>query len=525
MTFRQWGLGLEEEQRRPSPLGIPVENIPNGTKTDAFHPNRLPMKSVFVALAILFACLSHVRAQAVPELIYYKFDGTGATVPNLASAPVGTNPATIEGDQTQGGTGQFGGGLIGTGSNSSTNYVNTGWAPNLTDSWTLSLHINNVSNYSQLWYIFGDVNSGGFRCFTNGVAGPDNFWMRGGGLTDVAINGGAAAGPQVMTFVYDDAVPEVRAYLNGVLVNTVAQGPSVALSGSGPLKVGGYSSNNGLAPGSVLDEFRLYNRALSGTEVAATWNKTLPLAPAITLTGNGTAITNGDIDADPSDDTDFGTTPTLGGSVARTFTIGNEGTDVLNLTGNPLVTVTGSPAFSVTTQPAANTVAEAATETFVVTFDPSAPGIHDAVVSIASDDPDDDPFTFAVTGVGIAPAGAPKLRIDRRPAPFSETKVNTEGGTQVVKFTNVGSTPANRIVVVLKGKARGDYRLVQPRSTTLAPGSTTSFSATFEPRKAGTRAARVFILSDGAPTGTVLTGRGVDASKPGGTGHLPTVNY
>ncbi|MFM9950346.1 MAG: MopE-related protein [Saprospiraceae bacterium] len=225
----------------------------------------------FLALftALFFLAQSHLTAQ-VPELLYYRFDGTGTSVPNLAtSPPSGTATATIIGDQTQGATGQCGGALIGTGSVSTSNFVNTGWAPDLGgNSWTLSLWINNVSNYSLLWYIFGDVNSNGFRCFTNGVAGADNFWLRGGGLTDVPVTGGAAAGPQIITFVYDNTLNNVKAYLNGTLVNTVAQG-AVNLTGTGPLKVGGYGTNFGLAPGSRMDEFRLYNRALSASEVAA----------------------------------------------------------------------------------------------------------------------------------------------------------------------------------------------------------------------------------------------------------------
>lgn len=220
-------------------------------------------------VAVFFLAQSHLVAQT-PELLYYRFDGSGTSIPNEASAPPsGTETATIIGNQTQGSTGQCNGALIGTGSGSTGNYVNTGWAPNLgTSSWTLSLWINNVSNYSQLWYIFGEVNTNSLRCFTNGVAGPDNYWLRGGGLTDVPVNGGAAAGPQVITFVYDNTLNNVKAYLNGVLVNTVAQG-AVNITGTGPFKVGGYGSNFGLAPGSLMDEFRLYNRALSATEVAA----------------------------------------------------------------------------------------------------------------------------------------------------------------------------------------------------------------------------------------------------------------
>lgn|GEM_PF-1882179 len=205
----------------------------------------------------------------IPELLYYRFDGTGTSIPNEASSPPsGTATAVINGDQSQGSTGQCEGALIGTGSGSSTNYVNTGWAPNLgSGSWTLSFWIDNVPNYSLLWYIFGDVSANSIRCFTNGVAGPDNFWLRGGGLTDVPVNGGAAAGPQVITFVYDNTLNNVKAYLNGVLVNTVAQG-AVNITGGGPFKLGGYSSNSGLAPGSKMDEFRVYNRALSASEVA-----------------------------------------------------------------------------------------------------------------------------------------------------------------------------------------------------------------------------------------------------------------
>lgn len=234
----------------------------------AFNSGTYTAKFLRYALFLSFFLVQSRSIAQTPELLYYRFDGTGTSVPNEASSPPsGTATAVIMGDLTQGSTGQCNGALIGTGSNASSNYVNTGWAPNLTgSSWTLSFWITNVPNYSQLWYIFGDANSSGFRCFTNGVAGPDNFWLR-GGFTDVAVPGGAAAGPQVITFVYDISLNNIKAYLNGTLVNTIAQG-SVNISGAGPLKVGGYSSNFGLAPGSRMDEFRLYNRALSATEVA-----------------------------------------------------------------------------------------------------------------------------------------------------------------------------------------------------------------------------------------------------------------
>ncbi len=127
-------------------------------------------------------------------------------------------------------------------------------------------------------------------------------------------------------------------------------------------------------------------------------------APEIDLSGNGQDIENGDDTPDTADHTAFGSVAVAGGSVARTFTITNSGTAVLNLTGTApdYVTLSGSSAFTVTTQPAAATVAASGgTQTFVITYDPSAVGTHTATVSIANADGDENPFTFDISGTGL----------------------------------------------------------------------------------------------------------------------------
>jgi uncharacterized repeat protein (TIGR01451 family) len=222
----------------------------------------------------------------VPELIYYRFNTAGASVANEASAPVGTNPAPLLGSLIIGSTGQFGTGLLGSGNSSTTDYVNTGWAPNLgTGSWTISLWISQASGSSTLFYYFGDSNSTSFRAFTNGVAGAGNLLLRGAGLNDVLVTGGSStSAPSAVHFVYDSIDKKVYAYLNGSLVNTVNQTGTPNLTGTGPFKVSGYSTNVGLASGQSMDEFRLYNRALTAAEVAATWNKTLPLSSEVSKT-------------------------------------------------------------------------------------------------------------------------------------------------------------------------------------------------------------------------------------------------
>jgi len=218
-------------------------------------------------------------AYDVPELMYYTFDESGTSVPNLASAPVGPwASAEIEGGMTQGGIlGQFSGGLNGTGGASYLDRLNTGWATNLSDDWTISLYLDNVPS-TIASYVFGDYDAAEFRCLTGGTSGTDLI-LKGFGIFDVVATNAAVSGPTVTHFVYDSSGPAILAYVNGVWVTTVGQAPITinAFPGGGPFLVGGYSPNPGLNAGSILDEFRLYNRALDAAEIAATWDQSLPV--------------------------------------------------------------------------------------------------------------------------------------------------------------------------------------------------------------------------------------------------------
>jgi uncharacterized delta-60 repeat protein len=163
----------------------------------------------------------------------------------------------------------------------------------------------------------------------------------------------------------------------------------LSLPGSGQLRAraraagGAYCSSSSLIEQTVMFSFAI---------------------PEIAVSGNGQGIVNGDTTPSTADYTDFGSVNVTGGSVARTFTITNSGTAALNLTGTPpnYVTISGSAAFSVTQEPAsASLAANGSTQTFQITFDPATPGTHNATVSIASDDADENPFTFALTGTGL----------------------------------------------------------------------------------------------------------------------------
>ncbi len=197
-----------------------------------------------------------------PERLYYKFDGSGTSVPNLATAPpAGTATATLTG-LTQGATGKCDGALVGTGTANQS--LNTNWATNMAAPWTISLWLgpNQVDNNPS--YLFGDVNAAAFRCFYGGAALPNNILLR-GGSADVLITGVNPAATFI-TIVYNGINTVV--YKNGGSPQTY--NVTFSNTGAGPFRVGGYStlaSINGR-----MDEFGMYTRALTPAEVLNIYN-------------------------------------------------------------------------------------------------------------------------------------------------------------------------------------------------------------------------------------------------------------
>lgn len=228
-------------------------------------------KQLFLLAGLSALAVQGLWAQSTipdPEILYYKFNESGTNVTNYATGGIAPATATIQGTIIQDATNSScDGALVGNGVSSSTDYLNTGWAPNLANgAWTIVFTTSGISTNGTLYYIFGDANTASFRCFTNGVAGSTNWILRGGGLTDTYINGGALMTETTCAYVYDPVLNNVKGYLNGTLVSTVAQ-TAPNLSGTGPLKVMGYATNVGAPAGGLIEEYRFYNRALDATEI------------------------------------------------------------------------------------------------------------------------------------------------------------------------------------------------------------------------------------------------------------------
>ncbi|WKL46077.1 gliding motility-associated C-terminal domain-containing protein [Flavobacterium pectinovorum] len=118
----------------------------------------------------------------------------------------------------------------------------------------------------------------------------------------------------------------------------------------------------------------------------------------INIQGNTTSIVNGDSTPKAVDNTEYGFI-TTGSTVDNNFTIKNQGVNDLNLASTP-ITISGSSNFSILSQPASNIIAGGTSQTFTVRFVSNTSscggGDQNAVVSIASDDADENPYTFAV---------------------------------------------------------------------------------------------------------------------------------
>lgn len=233
---------------------------------------------------------SEITPGAVPEVLYYKFDEGGLdSTRNFALPGRGFFYAKVLG-LSMGLTGQFSNALIGNGLSSLTNFVNTGWATDIGSSdWTISMWLSGLHSTSTLNYIFGDNTANSWRCFYSGAAGVNNVLLRLAvvGGTDITVQG-VGPGPTVLTFVYDSSASTVYAYKNGVFSNSQPQAGHLNINGSGPFKIGGYSSSNGIPAGSLMDEFRFYSRALDTSEIALTWNQTLPVVSGIRPVSNVT---------------------------------------------------------------------------------------------------------------------------------------------------------------------------------------------------------------------------------------------
>jgi uncharacterized delta-60 repeat protein len=143
-------------------------------------------------------------------------------------------------------------------------------------------------------------------------------------------------------------------------------------------------------------------------------------APEITVLGNGVSITDGDTTPSTADGTNFGSVTQGGPALSRVFTVRNEGTATLTLEG---VTV---PTGFTLTEGLASSLMEGASDTFTVQLETGTVGTKMGEISFATNDADQNPFNFTITGTVTAPA-LPEVTVTAAPSAVAE-----DGATNLV---------------------------------------------------------------------------------------------
>ena len=227
----------------------------------------------------------------------------------------------------------------------------------------------------------------------------------------------------------------------------------------------------------------------------------------INLTGNGITIVDGATTTSVADHTDFGMTAVVSGTIVRTFTIQNSASASANLIVNS-ISISGPNASDFSySAPGSSNLAPGASTTFTVTFDPSALGTRNAVVNVNSNDSDESPYDFAVTGVGSEPEmdvqgnGVSIVDGDSSPSTsdwtnFGDAEINFGIITKTFTVYNTGLSDLTLGAITIGGTHATNFTYTSPLLSTVPPGGSTTFTITFNPSATGTRSATFSIATN-----------------------------
>jgi len=286
--------------------------------------------------------------------------------------------------------------------NNGGNWITTGPVFPTANSWN---HIVGVANASGIYlYMNGSLVSSASTGVTSTIFNNSNSIISLG--RDVRYNNRFG----------NMSIDEVRIYNRALCASEIANNNGCELSGTVAGLQEYYKLNSGFVNGNNASPV-LYNTAVdasgntgrNGTLNGFSGQLTGSTANWITgiVSGTCTPFTNPTIGV--TGVTNGGTAIAFSNSgvgvgTPQTFTVTNTGTALLNI-GSISFSGTNPSDFAVTTAPASSVAVNGST-TFIVTFTPGAAGSRTAILSIASNDCNNNPFMFSISGTGLAPAGA-----------------------------------------------------------------------------------------------------------------------
>ncbi|RYD23740.1 MAG: choice-of-anchor D domain-containing protein [Verrucomicrobiaceae bacterium] len=183
----------------------------------------------------------------------------------------------------------------------------------------------------------------------------------------------------------------------------------------------------------------------------------------------------------------------------ETVVVKNTGTAAL--TGLQVSLSGTQGAHFILSAPTATTLAPGTSTTVQVSFSPQAGGGKTASLLIASSATPSAPLVLGLAGnATTAPEiavsqGAAELTSGSGSAAFGTHDIASTSPTKVFTIRNLGSAPLTGIAL---RSGSGDFIVASPASTTLAPGTSTTFKVSFKPTAAGARSTTITLVSNDA---------------------------
>jgi trimeric autotransporter adhesin len=190
-------------------------------------------------------------------------------------------------------------------------------------------------------------------------------------------------------------------------------------------------------------------------------------------------------------------TSLVGTPVFRFITIRNTGTTTLS---GLSITKDGPGAGHFGFTQLTGTIAAGSIQKVLITFAPTAPGLHTATLRIASNDADENPFDIVLTGSG---SSMDLMHAGKRLGYFNEQIELGELNSQNIversfTLTNRGPTALTGLNVAWSGADPEQFAITPGLPERLEPGATFTFTVKFTAERTGTnRLTTMRLISDG----------------------------
>ncbi|TAE35383.1 MAG: choice-of-anchor D domain-containing protein, partial [Sphingobacteriales bacterium] len=235
--------------------------------------------------------------------------------------------------------------------------------------------------------------------------------------------------------------------------------------------------------------------------------------PEVLITGRSIEIVSGTNLGAAITGTDFGNVG-LGASFTRVYTIYNNGSSDLNIGS---ITLTNND-YTVAKMPVSTVLAGGSTSVSIK-YSPTTLGLSACIISIVTNDADENPYTFGLKGNGASP----EIIITGRNnevvsgSTFASVNTGTDFGninvnanlTRSYSINNTGNVSLSLGAISLSNSA---YTVTRAPAASVAPGASTTLSVTYTPVVGGIAPCIVSIVNNDInenPYTFALTGNGL----------------